>query len=106
MPDSFDPNRDGALGRWFCRGTHLVSGAQFPTTARAVHTGQLYMLPRREEVDQHGGSGGQRPGGSPRHRRHGPFKDYVGEQKQELLGFNASGGVNLRVSLVLKRATR
>jgi hypothetical protein len=23
---TFDPNSDGAIGCWFCRGTHLVSG--------------------------------------------------------------------------------
>ena len=44
-PNSFDPNGTGAVGTWFCRGTHLVSGALFPVTARAVHTGQLYLMP-------------------------------------------------------------
>src|SRR5262245_30829503 len=42
---NFDPNSDGALGRWFCRGTHLVSATEFLTSARAVHTGQLYLFP-------------------------------------------------------------
>jgi hypothetical protein len=36
----------------------------------------------------------------------GPFRGYVGEQKQQVLGFNATGGVNLRVTFVLKKATR
>jgi hypothetical protein len=33
----------------------------------------------------------------------GLFRGYVGEQKQEFLGFNASGGVNLRVTFTLRR---
>jgi hypothetical protein len=33
----------------------------------------------------------------------GPFAGYVGEQRQELIGFNASGGVNLRVTFVLRK---
>ena len=36
----------------------------------------------------------------------GKFKNYIGIQKQELLGFNKSGGVNLRVTFVLRRAAR
>ena len=36
----------------------------------------------------------------------GLFKHYVGEQRQEMLGFNASGGVNLRVTFILRKATR
>src|SRR4029079_14595215 len=43
-PNAFDPTAAGAIGTWFCRGTHLVSGALFPVTARAVHTGQIYLL--------------------------------------------------------------
>jgi hypothetical protein len=36
----------------------------------------------------------------------GFFRGYVGEQRQEFLGFNASGGVNLRVTFILKKAAR
>jgi hypothetical protein len=105
-PNSFDPNRDGALGRWFCRGTHLVSGAEFPSTARAVHTGQLYLLPDEKKSISTEGVEGNAPVVRPVSGGTGPFKDYIGEQKQELLGFNASGGVNLRVTFILKKATR
>jgi hypothetical protein len=102
-PNSFDPNGAGAIGTWFCRGTHLVSGALFPVTARAVHTGQLYLMPNeRKSISTEGveGAGATvRPvtGGT------GPFAGYTGEQRQELLGFNASGGVNLRVTFVLRK---
>jgi hypothetical protein len=36
----------------------------------------------------------------------GAYRDYVGEQKQEFLGFNATGGVNLRVTFTLRRVMR
>jgi hypothetical protein len=102
----FDPNSGGALGRWFCRGTHLVSGDQFTTTKFAVDTAQMFMLPDDERsIVTDGVEGGGKvervvSGGT------GVFKDYVGIQKQEFLGFNASGGVNLRVTFVLRRAVR
>lgn len=102
---TFDPNSPGALGRWFCRGTHLVSGAEFPFSARAVHTAQLYLLPDESKSIATEGVEGNVPvlraiaGGT------GPFKGYVGEQRQELLGFNATGGVNLRVTFTLKKAS-
>ena len=103
---TFDPNSGGAIGRWYCRGTHLVSGAEFPFTARAVHTGQLYLFPDEsksiatEGVEGNGSVVRPITGGT------GIFKGYVGEQKQRLLGFNASGGVNLRVTFTLRKATR
>jgi hypothetical protein len=102
----FDPNSSGSLGRWFCRGTHLVSGDQFVSTKFAVDTAQLYMFPDDERsIVTDGVEGGGKvervvSGGT------GVFKDYVGIQKQEFLGFNASGGVNLRVTFVLRRAVR
>jgi hypothetical protein len=103
---AFDPNGEGALGRWFCRGTHLVSATEFPTSARAVHTAQLYLFPDESRSIATEGVEGNVPvlravtGGT------GRFSGYVGEQRQELLGFNATGGVNLRVTFILKRATR
>ncbi len=100
---AFDPNSDGAIGRWFCRGTHLVSGAEFPFAARGVLTAQLYLVPDENKSISTDGLEGNGTvvrtvtGGT------GPFRGYVGEQKQEFLGFNASGGVNLRVTVTLKR---
>ena len=104
----FDPNADGAVGTWFCRGTHLVSGTEFPNARFAVDTAQAYLLPSdKDMIVTDGLEGGlgfeiQRAvsGGT------GKFKNYIGIQKQELLGFNKSGGVNLRVTFVLRRAAR
>ncbi len=102
---TFDPNSTGNLGRWFCRGTHLVSGAEFPFSARAVHTAQLYLFPDESKSIATEGVEGNIPvlraisGGT------GPFRGYVGEQRQEMLGFNATGGVNLRVTFTLKKAS-
>jgi hypothetical protein len=103
QPNTFDPNGPGAIGTWFCRGTHLVSGALFPVTARAVHTGQLYLLPGEarsistEGVEGAGATVRPVTGGT------GPWAGDTGEQRQELIGFNATGGVNLRVTFVLKK---
>jgi len=100
---TFDPKTEGALGRWFCRGTHLVSGAEFPFAARGVSTAQLYLLPDEsrsiatEGVEGVGTVLRVVTGGT------GVYRDYIGEQKQKFLGFNASGGVNLRVTFTLKR---
>lgn len=33
----------------------------------------------------------------------GHFRGYVGEQRQEFLGFNSTGGVNLRVTFILRK---
>ena len=104
----FDPNADGAVGTWFCRGTHLVSGTEFPEARFAVDTAQAYLLPSdRQMIVTDGLEGGlgfeiERvvSGGT------GKFKNYIGIQKQELLGFNKSGGVNLRVTFVLRRVAR
>ena len=36
----------------------------------------------------------------------GLLKGYIGEQRQEFLGLNATSGVNLRVTFILRKATR
>jgi len=103
---TFDPNGGGAIGRWFCRGTHLVSAAEFPTSARAVHTAQLYLFPDESKSISTEGVEGNAPVSRPVTGGTGLFKGYVGEQRQEMLGFNATGGVNLRITFVLKKAVR
>ena len=103
---AFDPNSEGAIGRWFCRGTHLVSATEFPTAARAVHTAQLYLLPDERTSIATDGVEGAVPVSRPVTGGTGNFKGYVGEQRQKMLGFNATGGVNLRVTFILKRADR
>lgn len=42
---TFDPNSAGAMGRWFCRGTHLVSASEIPAAPLWVDTAQTYFLP-------------------------------------------------------------
>ena len=82
-----------------------MSGTEFPFAARGVHTAQLYLLPDESRSIATDGVEGVGTvmrvitGGT------GPFRGYIGEQKQEFLGFNASGGVNLRVTVTLKRVT-
>ncbi len=102
---SFDPNSDGAIGTWFCRGTHLVSGLEFPEIRFAVDTAQAYLMPDdKQMIVTDGLEGGfgfevQRviSGGT------GEFRKVIGIQKQELIGFNESGGVALRVTFELER---
>lgn len=102
---SFDPNSEGAIGTWFCRGTHLVSGLEFPATRFAVDTAQAYLMPDdKQMIVTDGLEGGfgfevQRviSGGT------GEFRKVIGIQKQELIGFNQSGGVALRVTFELER---
>jgi hypothetical protein len=103
---TFDPNSDGAIGRWFCRGTHLVSATEFPTAARGVHSAQLYLLPDERTSIATEGVEGAVPVVRPVTGGTGNFRGYIGEQRQKLLGFNATGGVNLRVTFILRRADR
>jgi hypothetical protein len=102
----FDPNRGGAIGKWFCRGTHLVSATEFPTAPRGVHTAQLYLFPDESKSIATEGVEGAVPVTRPITGGTGLFKGYIGEQKQEMLGFNKSGGVNLRVTFILKKIPR
>lgn len=102
---TFDPGSDGSLGRWFCRGTHLVAASEIPAAAFWVDTAQLYFLPDdTRSIATDGLEGGGTivrtvTGGT------GRFRGYLGVQRQEFLGFNATGGVNLRVTFVLRKAT-
>ena len=103
---TFDPNGAGAIGRWFCRGTHLVSATEFPTSPRSVHTAQLYLLPDESRSIATEGVEGNVTLLRAITGATGPFRGYIGEQKQTMLGFNATGGVNLRVTFILKKAVR
>jgi len=102
----FDPNSGGAIGRWFCHGTHLVSATEFPTAARGVHTAQLYLLPDERTSIATEGVEGAVPVVRPVSGGTGVFSGYIGEQRQKMLGFNATGGVNLRVAFILRKVDR
>jgi hypothetical protein len=100
---TFDPNRAGHVGIWICRGTHLVSAAEIPAAAVWVSTAQLFVLGRqgKEQIATEGleGSGTFTrivTGGA------GNYVGFVGEQRQTFLGFNSTGGVNLRVTFILR----
>jgi len=102
--DPTDPHGPTATGRWFCRGTHLVAGNEIPATAQPwVYTSQAYLLPDEKSTLDTSGLEQTAPivravtGGT------GKFKRISGVQKQEFLGFNKLGGVNLRVTFLLNR---
>jgi hypothetical protein len=104
--DQFDPNGiTGSLGTWFCKGTFLARGSVFDKTPMAVLSDQLYLLPNDKQSISTTGTEGSVPavraviGGT------GAYAGYTGEQRQEFLGFNKTGGVNLRVTVTLRKAT-
>ena len=101
---SFDPNRSGHIGIFICRGTHLVSASEIPAADLWVSTAQLFVIGRqaREQLATEGIEGAGTvtrivTGGT------GNFAGFVGEQKQTFLGFNPTGGVNLRVTFTLRK---
>ena len=72
-----------------------------------AHTAQLFVIGRqgKEQIATEGveGSGTVTrivTGGA------GNYVGFVGEQQQTFLGFNATGGVNLRVTFVLRKIVR
>jgi hypothetical protein len=103
--EEFDPNKSGSIGRWFCRGTHLVPATSIPDATFWVDTAQLFYLPddgdsiATEGLEGNGSILRAVTGGT------GDFRGYVGEQRQKFLGFNSTGGVNLRVTFILRKAT-
>jgi hypothetical protein len=104
--DQFDPNAAaGSVGTWFCKGTFLVKGSLFDKTPMAVLSDQLYLLSNDNQSIATTGTEGSAPtvraviGGT------GPYAGYTGEQRQEFLGFNKTGGVNLRVKITLRKTT-
>ena len=103
----FDPARSGHIGVWFSRGTHLVSAADIPAASLWAFTAQLFQLGRqgRELISSEGVEGSGEltrivTGGG------GNYTGFVGEQRTTFLGFNPTGGVNLRVTFVLRKIVR
>jgi hypothetical protein len=103
----FDPYRSGHIGVWICRGTHLVSASEIPAAPLWVSSAQLYVIGRqgKEQIATEGVEGAGThtrivTGGA------GNFAGFVGEQKQTFLGFNSTGGVNLRVTFILRPVSR
>ena len=103
----FDPYRTGHIGIWICRGTHLVAASDIPAAALWVNSAQLFVLGRqgKEQIATEGVEGAGTitrivTGGA------GNYVGFVGEQHQTFLGFNSTGGVNLRVTFVLRKVVR
>jgi hypothetical protein len=102
--DQFDPNLPGSQGTWFCKGVFLVKGSEFDKSPVAVVSDQVYLMPDDQKAILTAGTEGNGlsvravTGGT------GSFAGYVGEQRQQFLGFNKTGGVNLRVTFILRRA--
>jgi hypothetical protein len=103
----FDPNRSGHIGVWICRGTHLVAASDIPDTQWWVSTAQLFVLGRqgREQLTTEGLEGRGTitrivTGGA------GNYAGWTGEQHQTFLGFNSTGGANMRVTFVLRPPAR
>jgi hypothetical protein len=101
---TFHPRSRGAIGSWTCRGIHLVAADQIPDAPVWVHTAQLFQLPDDGREISTEGLEGSAPMRRTVTGATGPLKDHVGEQRQEFLGFNETGGVNLRVTFVLRKA--
>jgi len=103
----FNPARPGHVGVWFSRGTHLVSASGIPDAPLWAYTAQLFQLGRqgRELIASEGVEGSGEltrvvTGGG------GNYTGFVGEQRTTFLGFNPTGGVNLRVTFVLRKIVR
>ena len=104
---TFDPYRSGHIGVWFCRGTHLVAASEIPAAPLWVDSAQLFVLGRQgsEQLATEGVEGGGTvtrivTGGA------GNYAGFLGEQRQTFLGFNPTGGVNLRVTFILRQVVR
>ena len=100
---TFTPYRSGHIGIWICRGTHLVAATESPAASLWVSSAQLFALGRqgKEQLTTEGVEGGGTitrivTGGA------GNYAGWVGEQRQTFLGFNSTGGVNLRVTFILR----
>lgn len=103
----FDPNSSGHIGVWICRGTHLVAASDIPAAQWWVDTAQVFVLGRqgREQLTTEGLEGRGTvtrivTGGA------GNYAGFIGEQRQTFLGFNPTGGVNLRVTFILRPVAR
>jgi hypothetical protein len=99
---TFDPYRSGHIGIWICRGTHLVSASEIPAAPLWVTSAQLFVLGRQGK--EHIATEGIEGSGTVRRTvtvGAGNYAGFVGEQQQTFLGFNSTGGVNLRVTFTL-----
>ncbi len=100
---TFNPNRSGHIGVFICRGTHLVAASEIPA---ASVVGRDDAVLRARAAGQ-GAADDRRPGRerhahAHRHRRHRKFRRLDWGTAPDFLGFNPTGGVNLRVTFILR----
>jgi hypothetical protein len=100
----FNPYSRGHIGIWICRGTHLVAASEIPAAPLWVNSAQIFVIGRqgKEQITTEGLEGAGTitrivTGGA------GNFAGFVGEQRQTFLGFNSTGGVNLRITFILRQ---
>jgi hypothetical protein len=103
----FNPARSGHIGVWYSRGTHLVSSSEIPAASLWAFTAQLFQIGRQgvEFISSEGFEGSGEltrvvTGGG------GNYTGFVGQQRTTFLGVNQTGGVNLRVTFVLRKIVR
>jgi hypothetical protein len=102
----FNPKTvSGAIGTWFCKGTFLVKGSEFDKNSAAVLSDQMYLFRDGTQSIATTGTEGAGTTVRPVIGGTGNYAGYTGEQTQEFLGFNKTGGVNLRVTVKLRKVT-
>jgi hypothetical protein len=100
----FDPNAPGALGQWLCRGARTTPARLFPPNGDfKVQISQIYLFPDETRAIATEGSDHELNAGRTITHATGMYRGFSGEQRQEFLGYNATGGVNLRVTFVLTK---
>ncbi len=102
----FDPNARGAIGQWLCRGARTSSARLFPPNGDfKVELSEIYLFPDETRAIATEGADEETDEVRSVSYATGMYRGYVGEQRQEFLGYNATGGVNLRVTFVLRKRT-
>jgi hypothetical protein len=100
----FDPSAAGAIGHWLCRGTRTTTGRLFPPNGDfKVQLSEIYLFPDETRAIATEGADDEADDTRTVSYATGMYRDYIGEQRQEFLGYNATGGVNLRVTFVLRK---
>jgi hypothetical protein len=104
-PDGSPEFPDKVLGRWICRGTHVGDGAHTETGPWVISTqlfnfgdewGKATLISEGFLIADVGDAIDRAITGGT-----GPFAGARGEQRETMLGFNASNGVNVRVEVRL-----
>lgn|SRR5512138_1222319 len=99
----FDPNARGAIGQWLCRGARTSSARLFPPNGDfKVQLSEIYLFPDETRAIATEGADEADDTRTVSYAT-GMYRGYIGEQRQEFLGYNATGGVNLRVTFVLRK---